>query len=235
MAASAAAYIANELYWESGDSASFGYPLPSVRVPVHNANFMAAALLSRIYHHTYNKQQLVPAMKAARYSADRQRPDGSWYYGEAPSQGWIDNFHTGYNLCALEAIGRYAEITEFAETVKNGVAFYRANFFREDGAVKYFHDRNYPIDTHCVAQSIITLVTFANTENLDLAQSVLAWALKHIWDERGFFYYRVLRSCKVRISYMRWSQAWMFLAIIALMEVSGRRNGRSRICSESSK
>jgi hypothetical protein len=224
MASSAAAYLANELYWENCDSAGFSYPMPSVRVPVHNANLLAAALLCRIYAHTREDRFLAPALVAARYSAGRQRLDGSWYYGEAPSQRWIDNFHTGYNLCALDSIAKYAETGEFAAHLKHGFTFYRANFFREDGAVKYFHDRTYPIDIHCVAQSIITLVTFWSADNLAMAQSVLGWALEHMWQERGFFYYRVLRPCTVRISYMRWSQAWMLLAMVTLLDGS-RRDG----------
>jgi hypothetical protein len=56
--------------------------------------------------------------------------------------------------------------------------------------------------------------------NLPLAQSVLRWALTHLWDDRGFFYYRVLRACTIRMSYMRWSQAWMLLAMVTLLDES---------------
>src|SRR6266436_3318031 len=46
MAVSAAEYILNELYWTKGSSvAGFSYPLPSLRVQIHNANFLGAALL----------------------------------------------------------------------------------------------------------------------------------------------------------------------------------------------
>jgi len=78
--------------------------------------------------------------------------------GEGPSQRWIDNFHTGYNLCALRSIGRYAETTEFESSILRGLEFYRAHFFREDGAPRYFHNRTYPVEIHSVAQSIITLI-----------------------------------------------------------------------------
>src|SRR5205814_2080979 len=81
-------------------------------------------------------------------------------------------------------------------------------------APRYFHNRTYPIDIHCVAQSIITLLTFRDLDprNAELADSVFRWAMNHMWDDRGFFYYRVLRCCTIRTSYMRWSQAWMLLA-----------------------
>ena len=222
MALSAAEYILNELYWTGGGSVGFSYPLPSLRIQVHNANFLAAALLCRVYSHTKDKKFLLPALQVARYSARKQHPDGSWHYGEALSQRWIDNFHTGYNLCALQAVGRYAATTEFNGVLERGYEFYRRHFFRKDGSVRYFHDRNYPIDIHCVAQSIITLVTLKDMDpgNLRLAHSVLGWALTHLWDDRGFFYYRVLRSHTNRISYMRWSQAWMLLAMVMLQEAS---------------
>jgi hypothetical protein len=98
--------------------------------------------------------------------------------------------------------------------------FYRKHFFREDGAVRYFHDRTYPIDTHCVAQSIITLIDLKDLDptNVPLALSVFDWARKRMWDEnKGFFYYRILRTGTIRTSYMRWTQAWMFLALSMLL------------------
>ena len=217
MAASAAEYI-HELYWQNGKSAGFSYPLPSLHSQIHNANFLAAALLCQVYAHTGEKKFLEPALDAARYSASKQQPDGSWYYGEAKSQHWIDNFHTGYNLSALRQIDSSLSSDEFEANIRKGFGYYRAQFFREDGAVKYFHDRAYPVDAHCVAQSILTLLEFQHLDagNLRLGFEVFQWAARHMWDERGFFYYRVLRCCTVRTSYMRWSQAWMFLALAAL-------------------
>jgi hypothetical protein len=115
----------------------------------------------------------------------------------------------------LQEIGRYAETREFDACIEHGFQFYRNNFFREDGAPKYFHNRTFPIDIHSVAQSIITLLAFRDLDpdNLAQANKVLSWAMNHMWDDRGFFYYRVLRSCTIRTSYMRWSQAWMLLAM----------------------
>ena len=230
MAKSAAEYLLNELFWTDGDSvASFSYPLPSLRIRVHNANFLAAALMCRVYKHTGEEKFLAPAMKSTRYSASKQQADGSWFYGEGPKQQWIDNFHTGYDLCALQDISRYAGTTEFDSRIRHGFEFYRAHFFREDGAPRYFHNRTYPIDIHSAAQAIITLLQFKDLdpENVPLADSVFRWAMKHLWDERGFFYFRVLRLCTNRISYMRWSQAWMVLALSTLLSESGETVKRS--------
>jgi hypothetical protein len=220
MAASTAQYILDELYWSMGTSfAGFSYPLPNLRTQVHNANFLASALLCRVYKHTGESKFLAPALRVARYAATKQRMDGSWLYGEGPSQGWIDNFHTGYNLCALHSIDRSLETNEFESHIQRGFQFYRAHFFRDDGAPRYFHNRDFPIDIHCVAQSIITLVLLRDLDpdNVPLARSVLEWALDHMWDKDGFFYYRVQRFYTNRIPYMRWAQAWMLLAISSLL------------------
>jgi mannose/cellobiose epimerase-like protein (N-acyl-D-glucosamine 2-epimerase family) len=220
MAMSAAEYIVNELYRPEGNGiAGFSYPLPSMKPHIHNANFLAAALLCRVYKLTGDATFLDPALRVARYSASRQRDDGSWPYGEEASQQWIDNFHTGYNLCALRDISRYLDTREFDSHIRRGFDFYRAHFFLADGTAKYFHNRTYPIDVHCVAQSLITLVAFRDLdqESVAVAQSVFRWAMRHLWDERGFFYYRVLRFGTIRSSYMRWSQAWMLLALATLL------------------
>lgn len=220
MAASAAHYILNELYWRRAGEAGFRYPQPDSPCRIHNANLLGAALLCRVYTLTGNSRLLDPALDVARHSTARQRADGSWPYAEDPGQHWIDNFHTGYNLCALASIGRLLGTTEFQPAIRRGLAFYRDRFFREDAAPRYFHDRTYPIDIHSVAQSIITLVALKDLhpDNLRLAHAILQWALEHMWNERGFFYYRVLRLGTIRTSYMRWSQAWMLLAMSTLLD-----------------
>jgi hypothetical protein len=222
MAASAAEYILNDLYWTEGESSGFSYPLRSIRVLVYNANFLASALFCRVYKHTGEKKFLGPALRAARCSAAKQNADGSWYYGDAQTQGWIDNFHTGFNLCALQSIGRYAETMEFESRIERGFEFYRTHFFRKDGAARYFHNSTYPIDIHAVAQSIITPLALdpLDPANVQLSRTAFRWAMNHMWDDRGFFYYRALRLCTIRTSYMRWSQAWMLLAMSTLLSGS---------------
>jgi hypothetical protein len=160
------------------------------------------------------------ASAAMQYSCTRLRPDGAWWYGESDKYHWIDNFHTGYNLGALRAIDRYAGTSEFELHIRRGFEFYRNHFFRQDGAVRYFHNQTYPIDIHCVAQSLLTLLEFQDLDptNIGVVRLVYVWAMKNMWDEAGFFYYRVLRTLTIRTSYMRWSQAWMLLAFATLVE-----------------
>lgn len=219
MAKSAAEYMLGRLYWTGGGNlAGFCYPQPGEQGQVHNSNLMASALLCRVAKFTGDGKFLDPALRVARFSAGLQREDGSWPYGEAPTQQWIDNFHTGFNLLALRALGEHCGTREFEPQVRRGFDFYRKHFFLPDGAVRYFHNRTYPIDAHCVAQSILTPLALADLDpaNRELAHSVYRWAMRHMWDRRGFFYYRRLRLCTIRTPYMRWTEAWMFLALATL-------------------
>lgn len=216
MANSACEYIANELYFEAPpDIASFNYPRAGLSSTVHNANLLAAALLLRTHRLVPNALHEQRALAAARFSASRQRADGSWPYGESPTQQWIDNFHTAYNLQGLKVIDRVRGTPEFAGHVARGYDYWRTTFIRDDGVARYFHDRTYPIDIHCVAQSLLTLTDFADVDPTASAAAnrVYRWAVENMWDRRGYFYYRVLPMFRNRISYMRWSQAWMLLAL----------------------
>ncbi|MCR4432384.1 MAG: hypothetical protein NUV45_15390 [Tepidanaerobacteraceae bacterium] len=226
MAVSAGAYIFNELYWSEGDQAGFSYPQPGLRFHIYNADLLAAALLSRLSQTTGDNNYRYPALKVARYAAKHQNEDGSWFYGETPGSRWIDNFHTGYNLLALRDISKYAETEEFIPTIIKGLKYYKSNFFHPDGAPKYYHNKPYPIDTHCVAQSIITLETLNDLDktNHELAVSALTWAIKNMWHKKGYFYYQVHRLYKNRISYMRWSQAWMLLAMANIFKYQHQSN-----------
>lgn len=235
MALSAADYLLNDLYWEGRDGVcGFGYPLPEVHHQIHNANLLAAALFARIYKLAGREKYLAPALAATRYSVRQQRSDGGWAYGELPAQAWIDNFHTGFNLSALRATSIALDTSEFEDSLVRGFRFYRRHFFLPDGSVRYFHNRTYPLDTHCVAQSIITLLDLQDLaqDNVELAQSVYAWARSHMWNEKeSCFYYRILPFCTIRTSYMRWTQAWMLLALSMLLSNSAHAMPPARAMS----
>jgi hypothetical protein len=219
-AVSATKFITDYLFWRAGDSqACFSYT-PLGRTRVHNANLLGATLLCRVSQLTGQKMFLEPALDSARYSVSKQHDDGSWDYGESAAQRWIDNFHTGFNLVALRRISEYAGTTEFVSAIQRGLEFYKGHFFREDGAPRYFHNATYPIDIHGVAQSIITLIELGDLANgnILLANSVLNWGLRNMWDARGFFYFQKLPQYTVRTPFMRWSQAWMLMALATLLE-----------------
>ncbi len=222
-AVSACYFILDVLYWKPNESESCFSYTPLWKAEVHNASLLGAALFCRVHKISGEKKFLEPALEAARYSARRQHKDGAWDYGESdnPSQRWKDNFHTGYNLCAFRSIGVDAQTREFEPNVRLGFQYYLEHFFREDGAPRYFHDSTYPIDVHCVAQSVITLYALRdlNAGNLPLARKVMDWTMANMWNDRkGYFYCQKLPYYTVKIPYMRWAQAWMLLALATVLD-----------------
>jgi hypothetical protein len=221
MADEASDLIVHELYWtQTGYEAGFGYPLPSIREHIHNANFLGAAFLCRIHRFNGKNRCLSAAFDVARFSASKQNSDGSWFYGESERTRWIDNFHTGYNLVGLHEISRLGQTPEFDLHLTKGLEYYINNFFREDGVPRYFHDRTYPIDIHCAAQSVITLLACGELNEIcfPLAHRVLRWVVENMWCEKGYFFYQLHPLYKNKISYIRWSQAWMLLALSRILE-----------------
>jgi hypothetical protein len=229
-AMNAADFILDVLFRRAGSSQAYFSYTPLEQTKIHNANLLGAALLCRIGRVSEHRRFLEPALDAARYSVGKQHDDGSWDYGESPSQRWIDNFHTGFNLVALRRIKQYGGTAEFDTAIRRGLEFYRHHFFREDGAPRYYHDATYPIDIHSVAQSVITLIELKDFAegNIPLAHSVMNWGLRNMWDARGFFYFQKLPHYIVRIPFMRWSQAWMLMALSTYLEAQYNKNKQSR-------
>jgi hypothetical protein len=51
-----------------------------------------------------------------------------------------------------------------------------------------------------------------------MADKIAVWAIRHLRDRTGFFYYQRRRFFTVRIPFMRWSEAWMLYALGRLLE-----------------
>ena len=131
-----------------------------------------------------------------------------------PVQSWVDSFHTGYNL---DAIIIYQECTgdhQFEENIKKGFDYYIQNFFKSNGVPKYYNNKTYPIDIHCPGQLFVTLSKLNKfKKNKVLADSVLNWSIQSMQSPEGFFYYQKKKLISSKISYMRWSNAFMFNAM----------------------
>ena len=186
---------------------------------IHNANMLGAAFLARTGRHSRNAEYLDVAASAMQYSCTRQRPDGSWWYGEEPKYHWIDNFHTGYNLDSLKCyIDSTGDLT-FKPGLDTGFQYFKTHFFEASGRPKYYHNRAQPIDIQCAAQAIETLAKFADRTNdaLETAMKVAGWTIEHMQDSTGYFYYRKYPLMTARIPMLHWGQATMFAALAWLM------------------
>jgi hypothetical protein len=223
LARDACEFILNDLNrtFESPAELCFSYS-PLDQTQIFNASLFAAGTLARVGFLTHKKDLCDPAFRAARFVTKRQQANGSWTYGTGASQSWIDNFHTAYVLISLNRIMRCsAEArTEFEPALRRGFEFWRETFFLADGWPKYYHDALYPADAHAAATAIVALVELQELDSESLAQArrVAGWAIQHLRDPGGFFYYQRRRFHTVRIPFMRWTQSWMLYALGRLLE-----------------
>ena len=214
-ALSAARFVMNDLHrTPKANGFLFSYSPLEGNNTVYNASLLGSKLLSYCYHYTGNEELKEAAMQSVQACVDAQRSDGSWKYGELPVQNWIDSFHTGYNLDALAAYRKYTGDTRFSDAIDKGFEFYINNFFLDDGTPKYYHNKTYPIDIHCPAQFFVTLSRLDKShDHRGLAEKVLQWTIQHMQHPKGYFYYQIKKGLSSKISYLRWSNAFMFYAL----------------------
>lgn len=192
----------------------FSYSKLPLNREVLNASLLGSRLLSFAYKYTGNEEYKELAEKSVAACCKLQEPDGSWIYGLAKGQSWVDGFHTGYNLDGVIAYEENTGDTKYHEYIEKGLKYYLENFFDEDGTPKYYDNQTYPIDIHCPGQLIVTLKRLHKyEENRELAEKVMDWTIKNMQDKKGYFYYQLKKGISSKISYMRWSNAFMFCAM----------------------
>ncbi len=202
----------------------FSYsPLDTSRV--YNASLLGARLLAKAFTYTKNNDFKTIAINAAQTIVNKQNSDGSWIYGEAKVQSWIDSYHTGYNLECIYEVMKYLNIDDFDHSFSIGIVYYINNFFNENGAPKYYNNQLYPIDIHSTAQLLATLCrTNRFKENADLVNKTLTWTIKNMQSAKGYFYYQLKQGFSSKIPYMRWAQAWMFYGFSEFFKSIGYEN-----------
>ncbi|BDA00930.1 hypothetical protein V130003_19120 [Vibrio cholerae] len=124
-------FIAGHLLTQNESGEFFAY-IPGETAFVHNASLWAAAWLAVVGRETSRPDYTELALRIARNSAQAQAADGSWAYGTRHHHGFIDGFHTGYNLEALHLIRTTLATNEFDEAIARGFHFYKQHLFEAD-------------------------------------------------------------------------------------------------------
>ena len=215
IALTSAEFVRQDLHrteYEGGFLFSYS-KLPNNR-SVLNASLLGSRLLSYAYKYTGKEEYRELAEKSVSACCKLQGNDGSWIYGLSKGQSWIDSFHTGYNLDALIAYQELTGDVKYNCYIEKGFKYYIENFFEEDGTPKYFNDSMYPIDIHCPGQLMVTLDRLHKYQDYkEIADKVMTWTLNNMQDRQGYFYYQLKKGISSKISYMRWSNAFMFYSM----------------------
>jgi hypothetical protein len=177
---------------------------------VFNATMKGARLLAQAYSVTKDNTLKEEAKKAVAFVIKNQNEDGSWHYSLGDKRNWIDNFHTGYIIECLFEYCNFIEGKVYKRNLDLAVDFYKNNFICENGIPKYYNNSVFPIDSTSAAQAIITLNKTGNTES---AEKIIDWMVLNMQSKKGYFYFQKRKFYTNKISFMRWSNAWMLLAI----------------------
>ena len=206
----AADYIYKDVsHIRTDDGICFGYS-EGDKQRVFNASLLGAAYLGKLGAMLGEEPYVNAARDAARFVIRHQAPNGQWAYGLGSSQRWVDSFHTGYVLLSLKEIGEALLTNEFMPSIERGYNYYRSAFFRADGLPRYFANNDHLIDAHAAAHAIITLNTFSDR---NAATHIARWMCANMQNPDGSFMYQKHERYTNKIAYIRWSNAWMFLAL----------------------
>jgi polysaccharide biosynthesis protein VpsJ len=211
-------FIANELGVTEFEDAAYLHYYPGATHFVHNSNMIGASLLARVHHHRSNERYRQLSRRAVRWTMRHQLSNGAWYYGAGPQFQWVDSFHTGYVLEALDIFMRSLEDREYERQLQQGYRFYLDTFFGPDGTPHYYDRKMRPLDIQCPSQGIQTLVNLRRLDDrsLEVAGKVADWTLNHMRDPSGYFYYRKYPCLTNKTPTLHWGQATMFAALATL-------------------
>ena len=192
--------------------------VPDSSALVYNASLWGVWVCLQGYAENGDESLKETAEGAIANALAAQREDGAWIYGTASHHGFIDGFHTGYNLEALHLMNQQLKRDDIALAIAKGLAFYLEHCFEPNGLAKYYANERYPIDPHSAAQGVITLLSIDEAAYRSKAEKIAQAMIAEMWDERrGYFYYQKHAAYTNRIPYMRWTQAWMHLALNLLV------------------
>jgi hypothetical protein len=194
--------------------------VPTAEVVVHNSNVLGAALLARVFQHTKEEELKRISSSALQFTASYQNSNGSWYYGPTSNMHWIDNWHTAYVLDAYDEYTRGTGDRSFENVCRRGWEFFRANFFLNSGAPKYYHDQLWPVDIQCASQALETLCRFHSwdSDSVELASRVAEWTITHMQNADGHFYYQRRPHWTNKVATLHWGQATMLTGLATLLE-----------------
>ena len=209
---------------KDGQELCFTYN-PTATGCCYNANMHAAECLARVYFISKDEVLKTHAINAVNFVVKYQKKEGFWNYSakypSGPEETQID-FHQGFILDSFDEVSKYLNYTcmSWQKAIDKGLDYYYNVQFNKNGSSLWRVPRVFPIDIHNQAQGILTFSRFSKncTKYKEFADKIADWTIKNMQDtKKGYFYYRKYRNYYNRIPYMRWSQAWMLLALSELL------------------
>ena len=217
-------FINKDLHWYKDETGICISYTPIKRDICYNASLLAAEILSMNSELNGNEQDKQNAIKAIDFVIARQKQNGLWAYSEDKNgkERIQTDFHQGYVLESIYGIKKRLCIDNdrWKTALYKGIEFYLQKQFYNNGRSLWRVPKVFPVEIHNQTQGIITFLKlkeyFSNTE--EFAHIIAKWTINNMQSKDGHFYYQIFKYHKHKISYMRWSNAWMLLALSMLMK-----------------
>lgn len=191
----------------------------------YNASLLAAEVLSKSDYLNKTDVHSEKVNKAIDFVLSKQKTQGEWLYSFDPAKGTERNqidFHQGFVLVSLANLNMLSPNprTDVDNAIQKGLIFYRTRQFLDNGRSLWRLPKKWPVDIHNQSQGIITFARLHNfnPEYSEFAKTIAKWTIEHMQDSAGYFYYRKTPLFMNKIPYIRWSQAWMMLALAQLIQ-----------------
>lgn len=191
----------------------------------YNASLLGAETLVKAYSLNGDKSLLEIASKCVDFVLSKQNSDGSWYYSfneEKDTERKQIDFHQGFILVSLHNYLKYSKIkrADVEKAILEGLLYYRNAQFFDNGISKWRIPKQWPIEIHNQSQGIITfsMLREYGVDFSEFAHTISEWTIGNMQDDLGYFYYQFHKYYKIKIPYMRWSQAWMLLSLNELLK-----------------
>lgn len=197
---------------------------PVIKDACYNATLLGGEVLAKTFSLNGDDELKKKAKSIVDFVVSYQLPNGLWNYEvdiDTGKESAQTDFHQGYNLESISEILKYADIGNeaYENAIRRGLEYYRKEQFYNNGQSLWRLPKIYPVEIHNQSQGIITFSMFKkyDAEYLPFANKIAEWTIENMQDKNdGRFYFRKTKNYDIKIPYMRWSQAWMFLALTRL-------------------
>ncbi len=189
----------------------------------YNASLLGGELLAYLYSKNGKELYKQMAIACGDFVADKQKTDGRWNYSidlESGKERTQIDFHQGYVIDSLAYIDQYLGQEKYQEQISKGLNFYYQNQFRENGQAIYRFPSRWPADIHNQAQGIISLSRWSeyDTKYQEMAFRIADYSINKMRSPKGYFHYKRYPWVSIKTPFIRWGQAWMFLALNELIK-----------------
>ncbi len=126
-------------------------------------------------------------------------------------------------LDSIHYVNQYCgEKDVYIKALKLGTDYYFNKQFRKNGQSIFRVPKVYPVEIHNQAQGIITFcrLSYLSENYADFAATIAKWTIQNMQSNKGSFFYKKYPFYTIKTPFMRWSNAWMLLALNELKKLN---------------